>query len=563
MTGASATKAVLYARFSSELQNVRSIDDQFALCRTYAEREGFTVTKTYADRAKTGASLFDRTALFDLMTDAKARHFDVVVVESLDRLSRDQEDLAGLFKRLQFAGIEIRTVNEGTATAIHVGLRGLVGQMFLKDLGDKVRRGHAGRVREGRIPGKVAYGYRAVPGKPGERTLHPEEAATILRIFSEYAGGKSPKAIADDLNAEGILGHRGKPWQWPRLTGGPRALLTNRIYLGEIHWNNWRNARDPETGRITKRPTPAEERMVVRAEHLRIVPDDLFEQAQAVRTARGRKQNIRPGDQRRAWQRNDSLLAGLVRCEVCGGSMVRGQGDRGGRPRLVCSAAKVGACTHRKSYDERKIQAYFIEGLKALTTSKRVIEAYVAEHSKTARKERDSARSEIGNIKRRLGQIEASMMRLVGFLERGDMAEDLIASRLQKLEAERAALRERERLTYEMVAEVDFESLALERFEGMVAMWDQVWPLVDDLARGHPEIRESRRIVLQELRNFIDHIDVRPTPKRADYEIAIHARAAALLGIDLNPPRRTPQQIVADHGSACSFSNNFDLSKYE
>ena len=30
--------------------------------------------------------------------------FDVIVAEALDRLSRDQEDVAGLFKRMQFAG---------------------------------------------------------------------------------------------------------------------------------------------------------------------------------------------------------------------------------------------------------------------------------------------------------------------------------------------------------------------------------------------------------------------------------------------------------------------------
>ena len=41
------------------------------------------------------------------MDEARTRAFDVLVVEALDRLSRDMEDLAGIHKRLSFLGIEI------------------------------------------------------------------------------------------------------------------------------------------------------------------------------------------------------------------------------------------------------------------------------------------------------------------------------------------------------------------------------------------------------------------------------------------------------------------------
>src|SRR5215216_1329690 len=78
---------------------------------------------SYADRARSGASFFDRDGLLDLIASAKAGAFDVVVVESLDRLSRDQEDLAGLYKRLTYFKVEIRTLNEGVATPVHIGLQ--------------------------------------------------------------------------------------------------------------------------------------------------------------------------------------------------------------------------------------------------------------------------------------------------------------------------------------------------------------------------------------------------------------------------------------------------------
>jgi hypothetical protein len=53
------------------------------------------------------------------MRDALNRRFDVVLAESLDCLSRDQEDTAGLFKRFTFAGVNIVTLAEGDITPAH------------------------------------------------------------------------------------------------------------------------------------------------------------------------------------------------------------------------------------------------------------------------------------------------------------------------------------------------------------------------------------------------------------------------------------------------------------
>jgi DNA invertase Pin-like site-specific DNA recombinase len=105
------TRAVIYARFSTELQNEKSTDDQIALCRAYADRQKIDVIATFEDKARSGASVFGRDGLMQLMDAARQRLFDVVIVEALDRLSRDMEDLAGLHKRLSFQGIEIQAVS--------------------------------------------------------------------------------------------------------------------------------------------------------------------------------------------------------------------------------------------------------------------------------------------------------------------------------------------------------------------------------------------------------------------------------------------------------------------
>ena len=53
----------------------------------------------------------------------------------LDRLSRDQEDVAGLYKRLSFAGVKIITLSEGEVSHLHIGLKGTMNALFLKDPG--------------------------------------------------------------------------------------------------------------------------------------------------------------------------------------------------------------------------------------------------------------------------------------------------------------------------------------------------------------------------------------------------------------------------------------------
>src|ERR687886_2756410 len=149
-------RTVIYARYSSELQRDASIEDQIRLCRARIEREaGWTYLTAYTDHAVSG-SIRLRPGYQKLLQDARAGEFDIVVAEALDRLSRDQEDVAALYKHLAFAGVKLVTVAEGEISELHVGLKGTMNALFLKDLAQKVRRGQEGRVCQGRAGGGPA-----------------------------------------------------------------------------------------------------------------------------------------------------------------------------------------------------------------------------------------------------------------------------------------------------------------------------------------------------------------------------------------------------------------------
>lgn len=100
-------RVAFYARYSSDNQRDASIEDQLRLCRERAAKEGWDIVDSYNDRSISGANLI-RPGIQSLLADAQVGKFNIVLAESLDRISRDQEDIAGVFKRLAFAGIQIR-----------------------------------------------------------------------------------------------------------------------------------------------------------------------------------------------------------------------------------------------------------------------------------------------------------------------------------------------------------------------------------------------------------------------------------------------------------------------
>ena len=224
------------------------------------------------------------------MRDALNRRFDVVLAESLDRFSRDQEDTAGLFKRLTFAGVNIVTLAEGDITHLHIGFKGTMNALFLKDLAEKTHRGLRGRIEDGKSAGGLCYGYRVVKAlnggtvTTGEREIEPAEAAVVERIFREFIAGVSPKQIAKNLNREGVPGPFGGAWSPSTIYGNAKrgtGILNNELYVGRLVWNRLRYVKNPDTGKRVSRLNPTSEWMSREVPELRIVPDELWTAAKS------------------------------------------------------------------------------------------------------------------------------------------------------------------------------------------------------------------------------------------------------------------------------------------
>src|SRR5690606_7514371 len=373
-------RVALYARYSSDNQRDASIEDQLRQCRERAAREGWTVVETYSDRAISGASLI-RAGIQSLLADAQAGRFDMVLSEALDRISRDQEDVAGVFKRLRFAGITIFTLSEGEINELHVGLKGTMNALFLKDLAIKTRRGIRGRVEAGKIGGGNAFGYRVVHqldarGEPirGEREIIEEQAEVVRRIFREYVAGKGPQRIAADLNRDGIPSPTGKRWNDSTIRGNrtiSSGILNCELYIGTIRWNRQRKVKHPDTGHFAYRLNPESEWIRAEAPELRIVPQELWDAAKARQdelstlyhaeaSREGVKRGLARNGKLNATHRPRNLLSGLMICGCCGGSYAKR-----GQDRYACTNHVLGnGCDNARTVGRKALETRVLTGLR-------------------------------------------------------------------------------------------------------------------------------------------------------------------------------------------------------
>ena len=228
---------------------------------------------------------------------------DVIVAEALDRLSRDQEHIAALFKRMNFQGVMIFTKAEGRISELHIGLNGTMSVLFLRQLAEKTHRGLEGRVRLGKSAGGLSFGYRVeriarADGsfEVGGRLIDDREAAVVRQIFRQYAAGQSARAIASELNRSGVPAPRGLhgatagTWSFSTISGNWRrgtGILNNELYVGRLVWNRQRFVKDPVSGKRQARLNPPEAWIIEDVPHLRIVDDALWSEV------RQRQQSVR------------------------------------------------------------------------------------------------------------------------------------------------------------------------------------------------------------------------------------------------------------------------------
>ena len=375
-------RAAIYARFSTDRQDVRSLEDQRHRCEERAADRGWSVVALFNDAAVSGATL-KRTGLQELLSAARRGQFDVVLVDDLSRLSRDLGDTwTLLFRDLAGSGVQLLDVTTGLNSAdpsakLAFGASALVNEMQRESVRSQTRRGLLGLARAGYHTGGRVYGYTAAPENPPKDPANPHsvlvinavEAKVLRRIFRDFNAGRSAQQIALQLNAEGVAApydgasyrkRQGKGWGQVTIAN----LLRNRRYIGEVVFNRRRFIR---TGNGTRTVVnPEAEWIRIERPELRLVSDAVFERAQAERVVRKR-----PGTPREFQYRGP--VSGLLTCGNCGASMaLRGIVRKAGRSyrSYACAANRTRGptiCDNARSIGESKVLNAIAETIRVTT----------------------------------------------------------------------------------------------------------------------------------------------------------------------------------------------------
>lgn len=522
-------RAALYGRYSTDLQNDRSVEDQFRLCQDFAGRLDATVVKQFYDRAKSGASMFGRSGLADLMSAAERGEFDILITEHTDRVSRDIADLAHVHKVLRFRGIEMHCVNGGLMDTVQIGMYGVVGQMQREEGARKVKRGMMGVVRSGRNAGGKAYGYRPIAGKAGELEIVEEEASIIRRIFDMYAAGISPRTIAAILNREAVPAPRGSQWNASTINGSHQrnnGILRNSIYAGKVMWNRVHMVKDPATGKRLSRANEQDQIETIDAPHLRIVADDLFETVQGRKAATAKMAQKAPRSRR--------LLSGLLRCGACGGGMVMIGPDRNG-PRIQCSSHREsGVCHNTRRYYLDRIEALVMNRLRFIFADTKYIESYINAYQEEQKKLRSTALRDRTGATRLLEEAKAEITKVISLMAKELIGEDegvaLLAPLREQRDAQKAILEAIE----EPTNVIELQPKAVVRFRENIESLTQI--IAKEGAEPSPEL-------VGPFREIVAAVVVHQTDSGQPYEIGIKGRLASLIGQELSVIK-----VVAEEG---------------
>lgn len=517
--GAGASPRIaIYARFSSRLQKPTSIQDQVRLCRERAADLGGDVVRVYADRATTGVTRQSRPALRDLLAHAELGRIDIVLAEALDRLSRDQEDIAAIHKRLRYWNVRLVTLEEGDIDPIHVSIGGLMSQTYVEHLAAKTRRGQIGAVHAGRVPGGLSYGYRMANRMDergrvtrGLREIHPDQAPVVRRIFELYAGGTSSRRIAAMLNEQGVPGPRGRDWTQATINGNPtsrKGILNNDLYAGRLIYGRQKFVRDPDTGKRQPRPVPQSDWVIQDVPELRIVEEDLWHRVQIRRQA---------GHDRRygAAPRIPHPLTGILRCGVCGGRMTVAN-----KHRYRCHTRHSrGTCSNPRGIATDRIENEACSLLSRHVLRTDDVPDLIRQAAHTALRRRQEIDRAIEDGGRRVSL-------LLDAIETGSQS-TAAHRRIVEIERKEAALR------VELESLPDLPATAPADFSRRLQL---------RLAALGREIngpcRDRRRRALLRLASLIERIDISPLPGRGNVDISIHPRTHELVSfaLETGPP---------------------------
>ncbi len=505
-------RCAIYARYSSDLQRDRSIDDQVRNCRRFAEKKGWVVLDghIYTDRAISGASVIGRTGLLDLLRTAQEspKPFDYLLVDDTSRLSREMGEVESIIGQLHFVGIGVYFVAQGIDSKddqsdIAVGFNSIMDSRYRRDLGKKTLRGMIGQVERNYNPCGRLYGYKYIrdedptgiidPKTKHVRVLgtriekHPVESQVVKEIFEAYCDGLSMRDIAQKLDKAGHLppgvhaqvAHGvNKPSWLPRSI---HCILNNRRYCGDWTFNKTTWLKNPKTGKRKNVPRDKADWVEIKRPDLAIIDEPTWQHAQEriQRNKRG------PGNLKGIRWR--FLFTGLMKCHECGGSYVVVRNGHTPNPVFGCSRnwnKGSAGCSNNFRVRKDEIESTILSDIQSQLLSPPVLSAIVSKVNQKIKAKLSGLRKDSSGIIAQKKELSKKLSNIVAAIESG-MSSEALRRRLAEIEAQ---IQELDRRIDVFSCSYDFSKLKID--EQYVEGWlDRIRELLNkDVAAARAKI---------------------------------------------------------------------------
>ncbi len=413
-------KVAIYVRLSREDRHKQSAGDdsesiinQQLMLLEYCKKMEWELYKVYNDEDFSGSDR-ERPAFNQMIKDAEAKLFDIVLCKTQSRFARDIELIEKYINTLfpvwgtRFLSMVDNADSDNKANRKSRQINSMVDQWYLEDLSDNIRATLKTKRNQGLWVGAFTpYGYIKNPENKNHLLIDEEAAEVVRYVFDLYINGMGFTSIAKRLNAEKTP----NPATYKKLHNMPfqnsnrecsdiwhtysvSRMISDQVYIGNIVQGKTENLNYKTT---EKRRKPKEEWCVVEGTHEAIIDKATWDLAQEFRKARLRSNK----------KGKHSIFAGKLYCQNCGGSMRSYK--TGGKKYFRCHTQYFAKekCPRGACISQKVLTDYVISEIRALYD--KYLDIDIASQ-KVVLKER--TQDKIALLKKKLSYIEAEIDKL-------------------------------------------------------------------------------------------------------------------------------------------------------
>ena len=314
-------RVFLYERVSSEEQvkHGYSLDAQDEALREFCERNNHVILGVYRDEGISGRKPYTkRPAMVQLLRDVETIKPQMILFTKLDRWFRNIKEYYKVQDILDKYKVDWKAINEeyDTSTAsgrLYVNIKLSIAQDEADRTSERIKDVQNQLVMQGRVlGGATPFGYKI----ENKHVVFSDDIKIVKEMIDYYMIHRSVTSTARRFN-----GLYGLNFTMPRLA----LLFRNPLLKGEYRGNT------------------------AFCEPLLSV-----DEWDALQTALGT--NVKANTHR------CYILAGLMRCPLCGGKMVA-HADGKGRKYYRCYRHVAGICDCKRVISERKVESWLLENV--------------------------------------------------------------------------------------------------------------------------------------------------------------------------------------------------------